>query len=130
MCIRDSPSSLPLQFMMMRSLSEYYFCLRRFCTHALKMDGKNKMIDGRKRAPTIVFLSRVICVLELSLIHISEPTRLLSISYAVFCLKKKKKKKIKKKSYIIYINIYYSYIIIKKKYANQQDKSLKNQKRD
>eukprot|EP00658_Telonema_sp_P-2_P078960 TRINITY_DN7525_c0_g1_i18.p1 TRINITY_DN7525_c0_g1~~TRINITY_DN7525_c0_g1_i18.p1 ORF type:complete len:125 (+),score=23.01 TRINITY_DN7525_c0_g1_i18:198-572(+) len=29
----------------------------------------------------------------LSLIHISEPTRLLSISYAVFCLKKKKKKK-------------------------------------
>src|SRR5678816_3018022 len=29
---------------------------------------------------------------HLSLIHISEPTRLLSISYAVFCLKKKKKK--------------------------------------
>src|SRR5678816_4278085 len=29
--------------------------------------------------------------LALSLIHISEPTRLLSISYAVFCLKKKKK---------------------------------------
>src|SRR5678815_5895096 len=29
----------------------------------------------------------------LSLIHISEPTRLLSISYAVFCLKKKIKKK-------------------------------------
>src|SRR5678815_2285270 len=28
------------------------------------------------------------CV-DLSLIHISEPTRLLSISYAVFCLKKK-----------------------------------------
>uniref|UniRef100_UPI0036F19E1B hypothetical protein n=1 Tax=Helicobacter pylori TaxID=210 RepID=UPI0036F19E1B len=27
-----------------------------------------------------------------SLIHISEPTRLLSNSYAVFCLKKKKKK--------------------------------------
>eukprot|EP00658_Telonema_sp_P-2_P034683 TRINITY_DN25309_c0_g3_i1.p1 TRINITY_DN25309_c0_g3~~TRINITY_DN25309_c0_g3_i1.p1 ORF type:complete len:197 (-),score=73.43 TRINITY_DN25309_c0_g3_i1:50-640(-) len=31
-------------------------------------------------------------VFYLSLIHISEPTRLLSISYAVFCLKKKKKK--------------------------------------
>ena len=29
---------------------------------------------------------------ELSLIHISEPTRLGMISYAVFCLKKKKKK--------------------------------------
>eukprot|EP00658_Telonema_sp_P-2_P042479 TRINITY_DN30500_c0_g1_i3.p1 TRINITY_DN30500_c0_g1~~TRINITY_DN30500_c0_g1_i3.p1 ORF type:complete len:166 (-),score=22.68 TRINITY_DN30500_c0_g1_i3:9-506(-) len=33
-------------------------------------------------------------VLPLSLIHISEPTRLLSISYAVFCLKKKKTKHI------------------------------------
>src|SRR5674536_392581 len=32
-------------------------------------------------------------LLHLSLIHISEPTRLLSISYAVFCLKKKKKNK-------------------------------------
>eukprot|EP00658_Telonema_sp_P-2_P046744 TRINITY_DN35028_c0_g1_i3.p1 TRINITY_DN35028_c0_g1~~TRINITY_DN35028_c0_g1_i3.p1 ORF type:complete len:120 (+),score=28.15 TRINITY_DN35028_c0_g1_i3:138-497(+) len=33
---------------------------------------------------------------DLSLIHISEPTRLLSISYAVFCLKKKKKQYNKK----------------------------------
>src|SRR5665648_598625 len=32
--------------------------------------------------------------IEISLIHISEPTRLGMISYAVFCLKKKKKKKI------------------------------------
>src|SRR5450756_2840934 len=31
-------------------------------------------------------------MLNLSLIHISEPTRLGMISYAVFCLKKKKKK--------------------------------------
>src|SRR5665213_2176180 len=30
---------------------------------------------------------------DLSLIHISEPTRQAEISYAVFCLKKKKKKK-------------------------------------
>src|SRR5660398_222255 len=34
---------------------------------------------------------------DLSLIHISEPTRLRRISYAVFCLKKKKKKKRNKK---------------------------------
>eukprot|EP00658_Telonema_sp_P-2_P000182 TRINITY_DN10059_c0_g1_i1.p1 TRINITY_DN10059_c0_g1~~TRINITY_DN10059_c0_g1_i1.p1 ORF type:complete len:102 (+),score=39.30 TRINITY_DN10059_c0_g1_i1:178-483(+) len=39
--------------------------------------------------PTYTNLNRLI---SLSLIHISEPTRLLSISYAVFCLKKKKKK--------------------------------------
>ena len=36
----------------------------------------------------------------LSLIHISEPTRLLSISYAVFCLKKKNKLEKKEKKYI------------------------------
>ena len=35
---------------------------------------------------------------ELSLIHISEPTRLGMISYAVFCLKKKKQKKKKSAS--------------------------------
>eukprot|EP00658_Telonema_sp_P-2_P023968 TRINITY_DN19612_c0_g1_i7.p1 TRINITY_DN19612_c0_g1~~TRINITY_DN19612_c0_g1_i7.p1 ORF type:complete len:148 (+),score=37.62 TRINITY_DN19612_c0_g1_i7:148-591(+) len=39
---------------------------------------------------------------DLSLIHISEPTRLLSISYAVFCLKKKKKKL---RTYIILFHI-------------------------
>eukprot|EP00658_Telonema_sp_P-2_P033473 TRINITY_DN24565_c0_g1_i1.p2 TRINITY_DN24565_c0_g1~~TRINITY_DN24565_c0_g1_i1.p2 ORF type:complete len:115 (+),score=36.05 TRINITY_DN24565_c0_g1_i1:171-515(+) len=47
----------------------------------------------------------------LSLIHISEPTRLLSISYAVFCLKKKKQKKTSIKSYYIYI--YFKYTIRK-----------------
>src|SRR5674536_37445 len=36
---------------------------------------------------------KILVTENLSLIHISEPTRLLSISYAVFCLKQKKKKK-------------------------------------
>ena len=40
----------------------------------------------------------------LSLIHISEPTRLGMISYAVFCLKKKKKQ-IEKKKKNLYFNI-------------------------
>src|SRR5450756_190178 len=35
--------------------------------------------------------AQVLTDMELSLIHISEPTRLGMISYAVFCLKKKKK---------------------------------------
>ena len=35
----------------------------------------------------------VFAMLELSLIHISEPTRQAEISYAVFCLKKKKENK-------------------------------------
>src|SRR5660398_288432 len=43
--------------------------------------------------------SRPGLIFELSLIHISEPTRLRRISYAVFCLKKKKKQKKNKKKY-------------------------------
>src|SRR5665254_16114 len=40
--------------------------------------------------PALQLLGLPACALpQLSLIHISEPTRLLSISYAVFCLKKK-----------------------------------------
>eukprot|EP00658_Telonema_sp_P-2_P006195 TRINITY_DN12362_c0_g1_i1.p2 TRINITY_DN12362_c0_g1~~TRINITY_DN12362_c0_g1_i1.p2 ORF type:complete len:110 (+),score=16.82 TRINITY_DN12362_c0_g1_i1:464-793(+) len=39
---------------------------------------------------------------KLSLIHISEPTRLLSISYAVFCLKKKNTKKTKNYKIVYY----------------------------
>eukprot|EP00658_Telonema_sp_P-2_P024335 TRINITY_DN19770_c0_g1_i1.p2 TRINITY_DN19770_c0_g1~~TRINITY_DN19770_c0_g1_i1.p2 ORF type:complete len:127 (+),score=29.58 TRINITY_DN19770_c0_g1_i1:577-957(+) len=42
------------------------------------------------RLPLLLLL---LLLLLLSLIHISEPTRLLSISYAVFCLKKKKNMK-------------------------------------
>src|SRR5678816_4279896 len=41
----------------------------------------SQMVDARVLRTTMEILS---------LIHISEPTRLLSISYAVFCLKKKK----------------------------------------
>eukprot|EP00831_Metopus_contortus_P080631 TRINITY_DN8287_c0_g1_i2.p2 TRINITY_DN8287_c0_g1~~TRINITY_DN8287_c0_g1_i2.p2 ORF type:complete len:152 (-),score=43.65 TRINITY_DN8287_c0_g1_i2:43-498(-) len=44
---------------------------------------------------------------NLSLIHISEPTRPLYISYAVFCLKKKKKNT-KNKKIVIYIQRKYN----------------------
>eukprot|EP00831_Metopus_contortus_P030831 TRINITY_DN25234_c0_g1_i5.p1 TRINITY_DN25234_c0_g1~~TRINITY_DN25234_c0_g1_i5.p1 ORF type:complete len:180 (-),score=19.23 TRINITY_DN25234_c0_g1_i5:40-501(-) len=46
-----------------------------------------KRVKGKKQFLTFH------AYLNLSLIHISEPTRPLYISYAVFCLKKKKKKK-------------------------------------
>eukprot|EP00831_Metopus_contortus_P013910 TRINITY_DN1568_c0_g1_i7.p2 TRINITY_DN1568_c0_g1~~TRINITY_DN1568_c0_g1_i7.p2 ORF type:complete len:117 (-),score=21.57 TRINITY_DN1568_c0_g1_i7:1-351(-) len=42
--------------------------------------------------PSILYALRIVDTL--SLIHISEPTRPLYISYAVFCLKKKKKNKL------------------------------------
>src|SRR5678815_2884745 len=38
-----------------------------------------------------IVINELDAIVNISLIHISEPTRLLSISYAVFCLKKKKK---------------------------------------
>src|SRR5678816_4652320 len=42
-----------------------------------ELESKAKIISAKEGA----------VILDLSLIHISEPTRLLSISYAVFCLK-------------------------------------------
>eukprot|EP00658_Telonema_sp_P-2_P033168 TRINITY_DN24404_c0_g1_i2.p1 TRINITY_DN24404_c0_g1~~TRINITY_DN24404_c0_g1_i2.p1 ORF type:complete len:239 (-),score=37.84 TRINITY_DN24404_c0_g1_i2:65-781(-) len=45
-------------------------------------------LHGGREPPSPTTLARA--TFSLSLIHISEPTRLLSISYAVFCLKKKK----------------------------------------
>ncbi len=53
-----------------------------------------QMIDGEKW----VSMSSDVKGEILSLIHISEPTRLLSISYAVFCLKKKKQNRQKNKT--------------------------------
>src|SRR5660397_270131 len=57
------------------------------------------------RGPAVLTHQLEICAFEhgattrfLSLIHISEPTRLRRISYAVFCLKKKKNKKKKTKT--------------------------------
>src|SRR5678816_876140 len=54
--------------------------------------GENVMFIWGGRAPAVdgSFTGMRQYYLTLSLIHISEPTRLLSISYAVFCLKKKK----------------------------------------
>eukprot|EP00658_Telonema_sp_P-2_P040640 TRINITY_DN29058_c0_g2_i1.p1 TRINITY_DN29058_c0_g2~~TRINITY_DN29058_c0_g2_i1.p1 ORF type:complete len:566 (+),score=109.53 TRINITY_DN29058_c0_g2_i1:487-2184(+) len=66
--------------------------------------------NGTTSDATFISVAEVQCVVPagsselLSLIHISEPTRLLSISYAVFCLKKKKKKK-NTKTHYKYINI-------------------------
>eukprot|EP00658_Telonema_sp_P-2_P028411 TRINITY_DN21773_c0_g2_i2.p1 TRINITY_DN21773_c0_g2~~TRINITY_DN21773_c0_g2_i2.p1 ORF type:complete len:113 (-),score=22.74 TRINITY_DN21773_c0_g2_i2:21-359(-) len=52
-------------------------------------------LDYYSPLPTAIQFASECCGVRtptnLSLIHISEPTRLLSISYAVFCLKKKKK---------------------------------------
>src|SRR5678815_3356031 len=62
---------------------------------SLQISGIGTLLGGinivttilKLRAPGMIYFRMPVF---LSLIHISEPTRLLSISYAVFCLKKKK----------------------------------------
>ena len=62
---------------------------------SLEKLARTKDIKINVSAPKLAEIKRSIgnirdkSVRVLSLIHISEPTRLLSISYAVFCLKKK-----------------------------------------
>src|SRR5450759_360901 len=56
-------------------------------------DPQDKDKDKAPLGPTVVFdagQNSAANLAHLSLIHISEPTRLGMISYAVFCLKKKK----------------------------------------
>ena len=52
-------------------------------------------VDSTKKLDMLRSIGALHVIDYLSLIHISEPTRLLSISYAVFCLKKKKTNPIK-----------------------------------
>src|SRR5678815_3832704 len=54
-----------------------------FALPAVNRDGMVSLDDFRGKSALFIGLYRG---LHLSLIHISEPTRLLSISYAVFCL--------------------------------------------
>ena len=96
MCIRDMCDAMYLimdeHMNDFRELSDYYdrhlIEDEEFCVHGYpeKMQMEFAYEDGvvKESEETVV---------ELSLIHISEPTRLGMISYAVFCLKKKKKKK-------------------------------------
>src|SRR5450756_1015047 len=58
-----------------------------------------EMVNGRAELTSLWgLLTNPYALWQLSLIHISEPTRLGMISYAVFCLKKKKKKQKKKQN--------------------------------
>eukprot|EP00658_Telonema_sp_P-2_P035094 TRINITY_DN25571_c0_g2_i1.p1 TRINITY_DN25571_c0_g2~~TRINITY_DN25571_c0_g2_i1.p1 ORF type:complete len:167 (+),score=26.62 TRINITY_DN25571_c0_g2_i1:102-602(+) len=64
---------------------------KRQCTYSeLSSPVGNVVLQGKVQSSIVALANTIRGVYkELSLIHISEPTRLLSISYAVFCLKKK-----------------------------------------
>src|SRR5678816_3476229 len=67
-------------------------CIRRGHVENLRRragQASSHTIPVRSRRRTHIHCLETPLTLLLSLIHISEPTRLLSISYAVFCLKKK-----------------------------------------
>src|SRR5678815_5163043 len=94
MCIRDRNLHLDLRLILVQQTNErtvrrtnehktYYISRRSKCKKLENYDSHKK--TNNIRGISVRYL--------LSLIHISEPTRLLSISYAVFCLKKKKKTK-------------------------------------
>ena len=59
---------------------------------AMGVDGLSPLLLGSQWAPSMRLGTAILPAFTrgLSLIHISEPTRPLYISYAVFCLKKKK----------------------------------------
>src|SRR5659263_726023 len=66
------------------ALNGFSYLAGRSKTHHMRKGGRYKNHDQR----TMISLRVVEGLLVLSLIHISEPTRLGMISYAVFCLKK------------------------------------------
>eukprot|EP00658_Telonema_sp_P-2_P080353 TRINITY_DN7984_c0_g1_i8.p2 TRINITY_DN7984_c0_g1~~TRINITY_DN7984_c0_g1_i8.p2 ORF type:complete len:113 (-),score=18.54 TRINITY_DN7984_c0_g1_i8:58-396(-) len=88
------------QYVAFLALFAAAFCVIDFAVTEIYMD---KIGEGEPKSRTALIKMEVMSWFShLSLIHISEPTRLLSISYAVFCLKKKKKK-IKNHTYMINI---------------------------
>eukprot|EP00658_Telonema_sp_P-2_P012322 TRINITY_DN14695_c0_g1_i9.p2 TRINITY_DN14695_c0_g1~~TRINITY_DN14695_c0_g1_i9.p2 ORF type:complete len:105 (-),score=33.99 TRINITY_DN14695_c0_g1_i9:69-383(-) len=101
MCIRDrslirKPPTLiskPVSYTHLRAheTPEHLVC-RLLLEKKKKKTTKISTITNNTKQNNRSIMKKSIFNKTLSLIHISEPTRLLSISYAVFCLKKKKKK--------------------------------------
>eukprot|EP00658_Telonema_sp_P-2_P039758 TRINITY_DN283_c0_g3_i2.p1 TRINITY_DN283_c0_g3~~TRINITY_DN283_c0_g3_i2.p1 ORF type:complete len:208 (-),score=30.60 TRINITY_DN283_c0_g3_i2:80-703(-) len=96
--MKDTPIYFWNGLLLVLSFFIVRICLGLLVSYDFHTTSYELFLKGDLPWQTIVVLSIANVVLNslniywLSLIHISEPTRLLSISYAVFCLKKKKKK--------------------------------------
>src|SRR5450756_45760 len=87
-----------IQSQLLRRLVHVGFQRKQDLRHAKTTERATDTVVGEHGPALVACVGDA--VQGLSLIHISEPTRLGMISYAVFCLKKKKKKK--KKKHIAY----------------------------
>src|SRR5660397_285276 len=86
----------------------YFFFFKQKTAYEIRLSlvGSEMCIRDRSHPPPPSQCRKPGCPphLVLSLIHISEPTRLRRISYAVFCLKKKKHKQTNSKLSFILIS--------------------------
>eukprot|EP00658_Telonema_sp_P-2_P053189 TRINITY_DN41643_c0_g1_i1.p1 TRINITY_DN41643_c0_g1~~TRINITY_DN41643_c0_g1_i1.p1 ORF type:complete len:106 (+),score=33.35 TRINITY_DN41643_c0_g1_i1:69-386(+) len=104
MCIRDSITCMPHTLLPTEIGHHPSFKCASVCVTHGNQHALDELVEELGSAPSfmLVYAGDVeglssaarTCAADqrfcrLSLIHISEPTRLLSISYAVFCLKKK-----------------------------------------
>src|SRR5660397_252062 len=84
-----NPNNMGRWRMPTQAVEEYLESIYKMEKRGLPVIGARLAEELGVSPPTVAeMLTRL-----LSLIHISEPTRLRRISYAVFCLKKKKKRK-------------------------------------
>eukprot|EP00658_Telonema_sp_P-2_P024417 TRINITY_DN19802_c0_g1_i2.p1 TRINITY_DN19802_c0_g1~~TRINITY_DN19802_c0_g1_i2.p1 ORF type:complete len:201 (+),score=57.45 TRINITY_DN19802_c0_g1_i2:3-605(+) len=88
-CLSDNERSFAIRY---KEMIERHFEVSLLNEIPEKLRSLETVTTEINMVPKPDLTAHVFCLVqELSLIHISEPTRLLSISYAVFCLKKKKK---------------------------------------
>eukprot|EP00658_Telonema_sp_P-2_P021148 TRINITY_DN18401_c0_g1_i2.p1 TRINITY_DN18401_c0_g1~~TRINITY_DN18401_c0_g1_i2.p1 ORF type:complete len:171 (-),score=56.05 TRINITY_DN18401_c0_g1_i2:73-585(-) len=89
--LKGSPGSAEAYDKVAKNLMTVFQYLDRWYTVSAGKLRRTRTAEQGKLLPGQTLKEAAQHVKDLSLIHISEPTRLLSISYAVFCLKKKKK---------------------------------------
>ena len=82
----SNPQDLKVINNLIDVLQDYIFSVRDL----IAFDDDNEIFENKKQAALKVMDIALSIKDNLSLIHISEPTRRTPISYAVFCLKKKK----------------------------------------